>query len=367
MAAGRGDGAKRDSRCGRTSSCRRPATLVTKVAPRCSARPRSRCCRRVDATAKPIIDAVLGAFGLLDDAPEPSVRLPLGLLHDPAGWLRHAGPRAASRRASWRSLDALKPILGLAASPASWCSPPASRCSVGAAGGDSSCGPPSTRRSSPRPRDPARPAGGRPDRRPCGSRARRCTEARARSRPRRGRRRAGGKAVHASLDGGAAGVPPARDRRRHRPLPGRARARRPPPARRIDAANHALPFLLNKLAAQTGNVALRHRRGAGRRGRRPPRPPRRHAAVHLRAARRLRRRSGRLAGRGHRRTLAAALASCWRRPRRRAAGRRRRAGRRPGAPASTVGPVGADLAGEPVPLRGHRRGHRRSPARGPRR
>jgi len=73
--------------------------------------------RSADETARPIIDAALGAFGLLDGAPEPSVRLPSGLLHDPAGWLRHAGALGGQPTRLMALLDALKPLLGLGGQP----------------------------------------------------------------------------------------------------------------------------------------------------------------------------------------------------------------------------------------------------------
>ena len=86
-------------------------------------------CRRLDEDVRPVVDAVLDAFGLLAAAPLGDglapVRLPVALITDPLGWFPHAG------RARWRgrrldppqtsvaSLDALKPILGVdAARPA---------------------------------------------------------------------------------------------------------------------------------------------------------------------------------------------------------------------------------------------------------
>ena len=73
--------------------------------------------RAADETVKPVIDAVLGPFGLLDDVPEPAVRLPVGLLHDPAGWLRHAGALGGQPARLVALLDALKPLLGLSGQP----------------------------------------------------------------------------------------------------------------------------------------------------------------------------------------------------------------------------------------------------------
>ncbi len=74
--------------------------------------------RSADETAQPVIDVALGAFGLLDGTtPEARVRLPLGLVHDPAGWLRHAGALAGQPARLVALVDAVKPLLGLSGDP----------------------------------------------------------------------------------------------------------------------------------------------------------------------------------------------------------------------------------------------------------
>ncbi len=74
--------------------------------------------RRLDAQAKPALDAALGAAGLLDGDRVP---LPLGLLDDAGGWLAHPaalGGNSLDPAKLGDLLDALKPLLG-ATGPAS--------------------------------------------------------------------------------------------------------------------------------------------------------------------------------------------------------------------------------------------------------
>ena len=64
--------------------------LVVHVAPALFGQVALDLLRRGDETARPIVDAALGAFGLVDGV-SGDLRLPVGLVQDPAGWLRHPG------------------------------------------------------------------------------------------------------------------------------------------------------------------------------------------------------------------------------------------------------------------------------------
>ena len=68
--------------------------------------------RRVDASAKPIIDAIFDAVGLLDTARD-AIRPPIGLVHDPAGWLRRSGAQGLDPARLVAFVEAFKPVLGL--------------------------------------------------------------------------------------------------------------------------------------------------------------------------------------------------------------------------------------------------------------
>jgi large repetitive protein len=85
--------------------------------------------RRLDESARPIADAALDALGLLATTPDRDgirpVRLPLGLLTDPLGWLAHAGALGAPGGGldpvkAAALLDALKPVIGVAGDPGTW-------------------------------------------------------------------------------------------------------------------------------------------------------------------------------------------------------------------------------------------------------
>ncbi|NUZ08358.1 DUF6603 domain-containing protein [Piscinibacter koreensis] len=76
--------------------------------------------RGLDASARPLIDAALDAFGMLDGAAgdaERALRPLAGLLADPAGWLSSAGSLAASPLKIQTLCDALRPLTGAAGSP----------------------------------------------------------------------------------------------------------------------------------------------------------------------------------------------------------------------------------------------------------
>ena len=84
--------------------------------------------RGLDETAQPVIDAVLSLLGVLapaNAAGQRRVRLPLGLLTDPAGWLAHAdalglagGGFNPARLVSL--VDALKPLVGVTGPAGVW-------------------------------------------------------------------------------------------------------------------------------------------------------------------------------------------------------------------------------------------------------
>jgi large repetitive protein len=85
--------------------------------------------RRLDDTVRPVADAALDAFGLLAQAPAQDglkpVRLPLGLLTDPLAWLTHPGALGAASGGldpakAIAVLDALRPILGITGDPGAW-------------------------------------------------------------------------------------------------------------------------------------------------------------------------------------------------------------------------------------------------------
>lgn len=71
--------------------------------------------RDADAEARPVLDALLAAIGLLGD---DGARFPLGLLADPAGWLAHPGALGGSIDPEKVAalLGALRPVLGAAGS-----------------------------------------------------------------------------------------------------------------------------------------------------------------------------------------------------------------------------------------------------------
>jgi large repetitive protein len=85
--------------------------------------------RRLDEDVRPIADAALDALGLLATAADRDgvrpVRLPLGLLADPLGWLSHAGALGADGGGldpvkAATLLDALKPVIGVAGEAGEW-------------------------------------------------------------------------------------------------------------------------------------------------------------------------------------------------------------------------------------------------------
>ena len=80
--------------------------MLAKAAPSLGGHVALEMMRRADDAARPLIDAVLDALGMLAGAAgdaERALRPLAGLLADPAGWLRSADSLAASPRRSRRS------------------------------------------------------------------------------------------------------------------------------------------------------------------------------------------------------------------------------------------------------------------------
>ena len=88
--------------------------MLAKASPAIGAHVALEMLRGLDATARPLIDAVLDAFGMLDgvagDA-ERALRPVAGLIADPAGWLSSAGSLAASPLKIQALFDALRPLV----------------------------------------------------------------------------------------------------------------------------------------------------------------------------------------------------------------------------------------------------------------
>jgi large repetitive protein len=91
--------------------------------------------RRVDASAKPFIDAIFDAFGLLDTARD-AIRSPIELVHDPAGWLRRSGAQDLDAARLVAFVEAFKPVLGLAGPPGELPLAPGVTVRIAAAGSD---------------------------------------------------------------------------------------------------------------------------------------------------------------------------------------------------------------------------------------
>ncbi|MGE0100786.1 MAG: DUF6603 domain-containing protein [Blastocatellales bacterium] len=93
------------------------ARTLTKAAPSLGGHAALELMRRADDSARPVIDAVLDALGLLygtaGDA-DRGLRPLAGLLADPGGWLLSSGSLASSPVKIQGLLDALRPLLGVA-------------------------------------------------------------------------------------------------------------------------------------------------------------------------------------------------------------------------------------------------------------
>jgi hypothetical protein len=93
------------------------ARMLARAAPALGGQAALEILRRADEDARPLIDAVLDALGLLAGAAgdaERALRPLAGLLRDPAGWLRSAGSLASSPLKIQGLFDALRPVVGLA-------------------------------------------------------------------------------------------------------------------------------------------------------------------------------------------------------------------------------------------------------------
>ena len=103
--------------------------------------------RRLDEDARPLVEAVYDALGLLGPAGaagERLVPLPAGLLADPLGWLGHASALGGATGFDAGSVaglvDALKPILGVGGAPGRWDLAAGVALTVGTSGGDLALG-----------------------------------------------------------------------------------------------------------------------------------------------------------------------------------------------------------------------------------
>ncbi len=98
------------------------ARMLAKAAPSLGGHTALELMRRADDTARPVIDAVLDALGLLNGTlgdVDRSIRPLAGLLADPAGWLRSSGSLASNPAKIQGLFDALRPLLGLTGTPGS--------------------------------------------------------------------------------------------------------------------------------------------------------------------------------------------------------------------------------------------------------
>lgn len=92
------------------------ARVLAQAAPSLAAHVALELMRRADDEARPLIDAVLDALGMLAGAAsdaERALRPLAGLLADPAAWLRSAGSLAASPLKIQSLFDALRPLMKL--------------------------------------------------------------------------------------------------------------------------------------------------------------------------------------------------------------------------------------------------------------
>ncbi|WP_374566692.1 DUF6603 domain-containing protein [Ideonella sp.] len=96
------------------------ARAIAKAAPSLGGHAALELMRRADDSARPIIDALLDALGLLRGLAgdtDRALRPLAGLLADPAGWLRSADSLAANPGKIQGLFDAMRPLLGIAGAP----------------------------------------------------------------------------------------------------------------------------------------------------------------------------------------------------------------------------------------------------------
>jgi hypothetical protein len=92
------------------------ARVIAKAAPSLGGHVALELMRRADDAARPVIDAALDAMGMLAGAASDanrSIRPLAGLLADPAGWLRSPDSLAANPAKIQGLFDALRPLLGV--------------------------------------------------------------------------------------------------------------------------------------------------------------------------------------------------------------------------------------------------------------
>jgi large repetitive protein len=98
------------------------ARMLAKAGPSLGGQVGLELMRRADDTARPIIDAVLDSLGLLGgsigDSDRP-IRPLAGLLADPEGWFRSADSLAANPAKIQELFDAMRPLIGVGGAPGS--------------------------------------------------------------------------------------------------------------------------------------------------------------------------------------------------------------------------------------------------------
>ena len=96
------------------------ATAIGRAAPSLGGHAALELMRHADEAARPVIDAALDAVGLLSGAitdTDRRLRPLVGLLADPAGWLRSPDSIAAQPAKIQGLFDALRPLIGVAGAP----------------------------------------------------------------------------------------------------------------------------------------------------------------------------------------------------------------------------------------------------------
>ncbi|WP_123026001.1 DUF6603 domain-containing protein [Mycolicibacterium stellerae] len=109
------------------------ADTVLRLAPALFAQSALDMLRQLDDDARPIVDAVLAAVGLIDSTGR--VRLPLGLMADPVGWLGHPDVLGTDPGRLIALVEAVKPLLGVGGDPGRLDIAPGVRVAVREAGG----------------------------------------------------------------------------------------------------------------------------------------------------------------------------------------------------------------------------------------
>jgi hypothetical protein len=108
-------GAKAAAQLWPTFDAAKMADAVGQLAPALFAGAALELMRDAEDAVRPLVDAALSAVGLLDAT--GALRLPLGLLTDPVGWLRHPDVLGADPGRLIALVESLKPLLGVAGGP----------------------------------------------------------------------------------------------------------------------------------------------------------------------------------------------------------------------------------------------------------